>query len=409
MVRYVGLDVHKQWTQVAWHMPDGSIQRERIATEAATLREFAERLGPQDTVALESTTNAFAVASLLKRRAKEVLISNPLRTRLIAESKIKTDKVDADVLAQLAKSGFLPTVWQPSDQVELLRRRAAYYDALTRQITAIKNRIHSVLHRHMIEAPVADLFCEKGRAFLRTVELPEDERFQVTLDLYILETIEEVREAARKELAALAHTCPQAELLMTVPGIDYPTAVGILAAIGEIGRFREARKLVSYFGLNPIVHQSADKCYTGHISKQGRCHARWLLVEAAHCAVRCAGPLRAFFLRLKGRKGTNVAVVAAARKLTVIIWQMLTSGEAYRYAPQRSTKEKISRMHYVATGIRRKSGPQKGSGRSEFHGTGVRGRTIKARKDKERLLQAQGNYEKLVKERTEKPSAHSAT
>jgi len=406
MLRYVGLDVHKQWTQVAWHMPDGSIQRERIATEAATLREFAERLGPQDTVALESTTNAFAVASLLKRRAKEVLISNPLRTRLIAESKIKTDKVDADVLAQLAKSGFLPTVWQPSGQVELLRRRAAYYDALTRQITAIKNRIHSVLHRHMIEAPVADLFCEKGRAFLRTVELPEDERFQVTLDLYILETIEEVREAARKELAALAHTCPQAELLMTVPGIDYPTAVGILAAIGEIGRFREARKLVSYFGLNPIVHQSADKCYTGHISKQGRCHARWLLVEAAHCAVRCAGPLRAFFLRLKGRKGTNVAVVAAARKLTVIIWHMLTTGEPYRYAPERSTREKISRMHYVATGIRKRGGIPKGAARPASYGTGLSGRMVMARKDKERLLQAQGNYEKLVKDRRETPSAH---
>lgn len=121
---------------------------------------------------------------------------------------------------------------------------------------------------------------------------------------------------------------------MSVPGIDYPTAVGIFAAIGEIDRFASARKLVSYFGLNPIVSQSAQRCWTGRISKQGRVHGRWLLVEAAHCAVRCPGPLRAFYRRIRGRKGTNVAVVAAARKLTVTLWHMLTEGEPYNRAVQ---------------------------------------------------------------------------
>ena len=98
---------------MARHLPDGEVQREKIATRPECLREFAETLGPQDVVALESTTNALAVAGLLKRRAGRVLVSNPMKTRLIAESHIKTDKVDADVLANLARSGFLPTVWQP--------------------------------------------------------------------------------------------------------------------------------------------------------------------------------------------------------------------------------------------------------------------------------------------------------
>ena len=400
MIRYVGLDVHKVWTQVAWHLPDGSVVRQRIATQPALLRELAERLTPDDTVALESTTNAFAVAKLLRRRAGKVLISNPLKTKLIAESKVKTDKVDADVLAQLAKSGFLPTVWQPPDHVELLRRRASYYCALTRQLVRVKNRIHSLLHRHMIEQPVADLFSQKGLAFLRHVDLPDDERLQLDLELGLLQSLELARSAARQELARLAHDHPKAQLLMTVPGIDYPTAVGIVAAIGEIERFKAPRKLVSYFGLNPIVHQSAHRCYTGHISKQGRTHARWLLVEAAHCAVRCPGPLRAFFLRLKGRKGTNVAIVAAARKLTVIIWHMLKNSEPYRYAPQRTTREKLSRMHYLATGRRRKGGVPKGTPRSKFYGTGVRGRTVRAEKDRQRLQKAQKDYERLLRERT---------
>jgi transposase len=399
MVRYLGLDVHKQWTQASWHLPDGSIQRERIATDPVLLRELAQRLRPCDVVALESTTHALAIARILAERAGTVLISNPLRTRLIADSRIKTDKVDADVLAQLARSGFLPTVWQPPSDVELLRRRTAYHGALGRQITRIKNRLHAVLHRHLIASPVADLFSTTGRAFLKKVDLPADEKLQVGLDLHLLETIEAAREEARKGLAQLAVAQPHTQLLMTVPGIDYPTAVGILAAIGDISRFSSARKLVSYFGLNPIVRQSANHCYTGRISKQGSTHARWLLVEAAHAAVRCAGPLRAFFLRLKGRKGTNVAVVAAARKLTVILYHMLTSGEPYRAAPERSTREKLNRLRYHATGRRQKSGSSKGTPRSPHYGTGVKGRTVRASQDRRRLVELQKEYESFVSER----------
>jgi len=146
MIRYVGLDVHKVWTEVARHSPDGAVQRERVATCPALLRQFAETLGPNDVVALESTTNAMAVARPLERHAGKALISNPLKTKLIAESKRKTDKVDADALAQLAKSGFLPTVWQPPEHVDLLRRRSAYHATLRRQITRVKNRLHAVLH-----------------------------------------------------------------------------------------------------------------------------------------------------------------------------------------------------------------------------------------------------------------------
>jgi len=409
MVRYVGLDVHKVWTQVARHLPDGSVQRERIGTSPELLRQFAQTLGPQDVVALESTTNAMPIARLLRRRAGQVLISNPMKTHLIAKSHVKTDKVDADVLAQLAKSGFLPTVWQPPEDVELLRRRSAYHGALGRQITRVKNRIHAVLARHLVEPPVRDLFCDRGRAFLRQADVPEDEKLQIELDLQVLETLEAAREVAHKELARLAHAQPQAQLLMTIPGINYTTAVGILGAIGDVGRFSEPRKLVSYFGLNPIVHQSAQHCYTGRISKQGRCMARWLLVEAAHCAVRPAGPLRGYFHRLKKAKGTNVAIVAAARKLTVIIWHMLTSGEPYRWAPERTTREKLGLMHYHATGVRRKGGPRKGAGRSEFYGTGLRGRTVRAGRDKRCLARAQKDYERFVKERKETPRPPETT
>jgi transposase len=118
--------------------------------------------------------------------------------------------------------------------------------------------------------------------------------------------------------------------LMTIPGIDMVVAVGLTSAIGVIARFKRPDQLVSYFGLNPSVHQSGEgRPQYGRITKQGRTHARHMLVEAAWQAVRGPGPLRAFYQRIAARRGNHVAAVAVARKLTVIVWHMLTKNEDY--------------------------------------------------------------------------------
>jgi len=120
---------------------------------------------------------------------------------------------------------------------------------------------------------------------------------------------------------------------MTIPGVDMIVALAIVAAIGEPGRFDRPEKLVSYLGLNPSVRQSGPgPAYHGRITKQGRGHARGMLVEAAWAAARAPGPLRAFFLRVRARRGQHVAAVATARKLAVIIWYLLRKGESYAWA-----------------------------------------------------------------------------
>lgn len=109
-------------------------------------------------------------------------------------------------------------------------------------------------------------------------------------------------------------------------------AVGLLAAIGPVARFEAAGKLVSYLGLNPTVHQSGEsRPRHGRISKQGRTHARTMLVEAAWQAVRGPGPLRAFYQRIARHRGVHIAAVAVARKLAVIIWHLLLRGEDYAW------------------------------------------------------------------------------
>jgi hypothetical protein len=135
-----------------------------------------------------------------------------------------------------------------------------------------------------------------------------------------------------RELARDALGDPDAKRLMTIPGIDMVVAVGLLAAMGPVTRFDNPERLVAYLGLNPTVHQLGEgRPRHGRITKQGRTHARTMLVEAAWQAVRGPGPLRAFFERLARRRGNHIAAVAVARKLTVIIWHLLRRGEDYAW------------------------------------------------------------------------------
>jgi len=136
-----------------------------------------------------------------------------------------------------------------------------------------------------------------------------------------------------RDLAQSALEDGRAKRIMTIPGIDMIVALAIVAAIGDAGRFETAEKLVSYLGLNPSVRQSGSgPAHHGRITKQGRGHARGMLVEAAWAAARAPGPLRAFFLRVRSRRGQHVAAVATARKMAVLIWHLLRKGESYAWA-----------------------------------------------------------------------------
>jgi transposase len=138
--------------------------------------------------------------------------------------------------------------------------------------------------------------------------------------------------------------------LLTITGVNLAVASGIMAAIGDIGRFQEAQKLVSYFGLNPRVRQSGlGLAQYGRISKTGRSHARAMLVEAAWAAAKAPGPLRAFFLRIRGKRGHQIAAVAVARKLTVLIWHMLTKQEDYHWLRPALVASK-NRQHALRSG-----------------------------------------------------------
>src|ERR671912_1261006 len=332
-MRVIGLDIHRVFAEAVM-LEDGVVRRlGRIGMTRDHLAAFARTLTRDDHVVVEATGNASAVAEVIGPYVGRVVIADPRQVRLIAEARIKTDVIDATVLARLYASGFLPEVWIPDEATLSLRRQVTRRTQIVRQRARLKTIVQSILHAHLIPpCPHADLFGPRGRGWLMAQTLPSDEGEAVSRHLREYDRLSDDLKVVERVLARDARADPNVTRLMTIPGIDMVVAVGLMAAIGPIARFAGPDRLVAYLGLNPSVHQSGEgRPRHGRITKQGRTHARTMLVEAAWQAVRGPGPLRAFFQRISSRRGPHVAAVAVARKLCVIIWHLLTRGEDYAW------------------------------------------------------------------------------
>lgn len=372
MTRFIGLDAHKRAAEVCIVDPEGRVlQRHRIAGNREALLDFArQHLGGDDQLALEATFHTWALVDLLAPWVGRIVVSNPLRTKAIALAKVKTDRIDAKVLADLLRAGYLPEVWQPDAETRRWRQLTHRRAALVADRTAIKNRIHSTLDQRLVEVPYKDLFGKQARQWLEQLELDEDGRFILDTDLQLLEQLETQIQRLDDRIAPLAYQQQQVRLLMTLPGVDTIVALGLLAAWGDPRRFPDARRAASALGLAPSTRQSGDHCYHGRITKQGNSHARWLLIQAAQHLDKHPGPLGVFFRRIAQKKNRNVAVVAAARKLATIAWLMLRNNEPYRYAQPKTIQAKLAKLRIRATKTRRRGGIPKGSKRPENYGSG---------------------------------------
>jgi transposase len=334
MGRCIGLDVHRDFAQVAILENGIMTDAGRVDCRSGPLRAWAGTLHADDEVALEATGNTEAIVALIAPHVARVVVSNPVKTRAIAEAKVKTDKVDARILAQLLAADFLPPVWVADERTQMRRRLCARRAHLVRQRTRLKNQVQAILNRNLApRPPVSDLFGARGRAWLARQDLPTDEHHAIAALLRQLDFHGQELALVDRELAADALPDAVVRRLMTVPGIDVTVALSIVAAVGDFGRFTSGDKLVAYFGLNPKVRQSgAQPAAHGRITKAGRAHARGMIVEAAWVASRAPGPLRAFYQRIRARRGTQVAIVATARKMTALCWQLIRKGEDYAFA-----------------------------------------------------------------------------
>lgn len=333
MRRVIGMDIHRTFGEVViWE--EGKLRHVgRVDMTRTGLEGFGKSLLATDEVVIEATGNCMAVSRVLSPFVARVVIANPIQVKAIAHAHVKTDKVDAGTLASLYAAGYLPEIWTPDAVTERKRRLVARRYQIVRHRTRIKNEVHAILHAHLIPpCPHADLFSKVGRDWLERQPVPDDERAAIARHVRELDRMGEDLAAIDKEIACEALDDAAVARLITITGVNLTVATGLVAAIGDIRRFSSPQKLVSYLGLNPRVRQSGlGAAHHGRISKSGRSHARAMLVEAAWAAAKAPGPLHAFFVRIRAKRGHQIAAIALARKLTVLCGHLLTKETDYRW------------------------------------------------------------------------------
>ena len=335
---YVGIDLHKRVSQVAvLDKRTGEVRQKRVANqEQAEWEELFGSLGEEVEVALEATGNWMWLADSLQERGYQVHLAHPGRVRVIAESRNKNDKVDAEALLRLLEHGWLPEAYLAPASVRAQRDVLRLRQGLVRMRTEVKNRLHALLGRHNLCSPVSDLFGKRGRKYLEEVELPAMSATCRATWLAVLDALDKHIDRVEKALLKDLQADPRAALVESLPGVGKLTAQLLLAEIGPVERFARPERLVSYAGLCPSTRASGDKQYHGSTGPAGRAYLKWALVESAHVAARHDPYFARQYARLAKHKGAGKAAVAVARKMAEILWHMLREGRPYRAAPAKN-------------------------------------------------------------------------
>jgi transposase len=349
----VGVDIHKA-SGFAVVKDDGGrvVASFTFKNDKCGIGEFVERLqGFRDVrVAVESSGNFWVkLYEALEAKGFRVVLSNPARTKAIAEAKIRSDRLDASTLADLLRAGLVAESYVPPKHVRDVRALLRYRVSLVRERTRVKNRVHALLDKHEVSVGFTDLFGARGRSWLRSLKLPGNDGLILKLALDEVDRLDGLIDEVSRVIAGEAVEDPRVELLLGYKGIDYYTAMVVLYEVGDINRFCSARKFVGWVGLCPSVHQSGEHCRRGGITKQGNKWVRWALVQAAHQAARHDPKLRCFFERVAARRGVQKAIIAVARKLAVSIYYVLKRNEPYHGEDAGLRRRKVNRLRRMVS------------------------------------------------------------
>jgi transposase len=263
----------------------------------------------------------------------EVVIVNPYQFAVIAQSKKKTDRHDATLLARFLKLDWLPTVPVPTEPIRQLRALLEARDGLVELRTKCKNMGHALLARNGIAKGRAAFASTRSRESLLTVPtLPAVDRVILQTIVRQLATLDQEVGALEHEVIARGKALPGVERLLQVRGMNLLMAISLLAEIGDIAWFTNAKQLVSYAGLAPSVRQSNETERHGKITKRGRKRLRTLAIRAVLAiGTGPATPLAQFYTLKKREKGAGKALCATARKLLTLIFVMLKNDLDYWY------------------------------------------------------------------------------
>lgn len=345
-VRYIGVDIGKKRCRAAI-MDDGGALVEEFSfiNDSSGIDRFLSELSTDDRVVMESTGNLWVnLYEAIKEFGAKVVLGNPLQMKAIASARIRNDKIDAKVLAHLLRADLVAESYVPPRELRMVRALVRHRASLVRTSTIAKNRVHAILDKYRLRHGFSDLFGKVGLEWLRTVDLNPLDR--LILDNYLeqIECLGRLMRNVEEKIGEVASLDGDVRLLLSLTGVGVYTALLIKSEIGDLRRFPSYKKLISWTGLAPSLHQSGNVKYHGRITRQGSKMLRWIMVEAARTAVRHDARLREFYDRVARRRGGGKAVVAVACKMLKIIWFMLTREEPYGSVNGRLYGAKLKRL-----------------------------------------------------------------
>ena len=342
--RYMALDIHREYILVGAQNEEQVwvLTPRRVSTEK--FPEWAKKnIRTGDIVVLETTTNVWTTYDIVAPLASRVLVANAAEVGEIANARVKTDKEDIKRLLKLLIGGIVPEVWVPPMPVRELRAFTSYRGRLVKTSTMIRNRLQSLLHKHNLKLSEAGLLDETWWETQKNISRLE--KLQIRQELVLLQEVEKLKVAVDEELQrqSTSSTWGKPALqIMQLPGVGYIVAMTVLAAIGDISRFENAKQLVGYAGIGAGVHDSGKTHKEKKITKKGRRELRWAMVEAAWRAVRMSPFWKAEYEKhLRRMRKPNQAIVVIARKLLVAIWHVLSKEETDIHASEEELAYKM--------------------------------------------------------------------
>lgn len=329
-MKYIGLDVSKKFSYVTVMDEKGAVEMQgKVGNRQEELAACFGEIGSDCALAMEATRNWYYLYESLEARVKEIHLAHPLKVRAIAEARIKTDKIDSKILADLLRVNLLPESYIPTQAVRDQRERLRYRASLVSLQTQIKNKVHALLDKNGLFCPCSDLFGTKGMNWLLEQNLREAYDEELKGYLEVLATLKlEIAEVG-KSILQKAQQSPEAKLIQTMPGVGYYLSMLIAYEIGDIQRFPDQHKLSSFAGLVPSTYASGEVMRHGRITKQGSKWLRWAMIEAAQRAPINSPKLNSFFQRIAKKQGRKTARVALARHMLKIVYHMLKEQQPF--------------------------------------------------------------------------------
>jgi transposase len=339
-MNYVGIDIHKRYSVMCAVDERGrKLKEARIEPNSSSgfVQFFKGLKGPSKTV-LEACWNWGRIHDLLEEidEIEEVVLAHPLKTRLIADAQIKTDRLDAYALAILLYGNLIAPAHIPCKitraRKNLLRQRLYW----ARLRTMLRNRVHALLDRQRtLELPqCSDIFGVKGLSFLRALKLPEPDGTLLSEQLALHDLITTQMHAQEKRIVGEFRADPAQQRLMSVPGIGQTLAAVITSEIDGIHRFPNADKLCGYAGVVPTTSASGGKVHHGPLLPFCNKWLRWALIEASWVAVGCSPYFGNLYKHQRARgKKANTSITIVARRMCRIVWQLLAEERDFEQRP----------------------------------------------------------------------------